>query len=148
MKVILLQDVKKQGKKDDIIEVSDGYAKNYLIKNNLAVMYTKTSSNILKAEQQERKDNENKLIAEMQLLKEKLEKETFIVTVQTGKNDKVFGSVSSKQIKKLLDDKGYAIDKNKIKEDYPISSLGTHIVKINLHKKVQAEIKVIVQNRK
>ncbi len=148
MKVILLKDVKKQGKKDDIIDVSDGYAKNFLFKNNLAVLYTKTSNNILKKEQEEKKNAENRLIEEMQKVKEKLENDTFVFEVQTGENEKVFGSVSSKQIKKLLDEKGYKIDKNKIEEESKVTTLGTHTITINLHKKVKAKIKVIVKNRK
>ena len=71
MKVILLKDVKKQGKKDDIINVSDGYAKNFLIKNNLAVPYTKTSQSILQNELDERAKNEEALIKEYEEIKKK-----------------------------------------------------------------------------
>lgn len=142
MKVILLQDVKKQGKKDQIIDVSDGYAKNFLIKNGLAVQATDTSTKRLNKELEIRQQEENQYIEECKRLKEKLKKEEIIIKVKTGNQDKVFGNISSKQINEELIKKGYSIDKKKINIDKPIDTLGTHIIEIKLHKQVTAELKI------
>lgn len=147
MKVILLQDVKKQGKKDQIIEVSDGYARNYLIKNGLAIAATATSKKALDRELDKRKAQEEAYIEECKEISEKLKNIELIINVKTGEQDKVFGTVSSKQICEELKKKGFDIDKKKIKLDYAIDSLGTHNVKIELHKKVIAEVKVILKKQ-
>lgn len=145
MKVILLQDVKKQGKKDQIIEVSDGYARNFLIKNGLAVAATSTSKKNLERELDKRKAEENAFIEECKEIAEKLKTTEVIIKVKTGEQDKVFGTVSSKQICEELKKKGFTIDKKKICLDYAIDCLGTHNVKIELHKKVTAELKVTLK---
>ncbi len=145
MKVILLQDVKKQGKKDQIIDVSDGYAQNFLIKNGLAVPATVTSKKRLATELDIRKKEEDAYIEQCQKIKEKLKKEEIIIKVKTGEQDKVFGTISSKQICDELKKLGYDIDKKKICVTYPIDVLGTHNIKIELHKKVEGEIKVTLK---
>lgn len=147
MKVILLQDVKKQGKKDQIIDVSDGYARNYLIKNGLAIAATTTSKKALDRELDKRKAAEEAFIEECKEVAEKLKTTEVIIKVKTGEQDKVFGTVSSKQICEELKNKGFNIDKKKINLDYAIDSLGTHTVKIELHKKVPAEVKVTLKKQ-
>lgn len=142
MKVILLQDVKKQGKKDEIIEVSDGYANNFLIKNKLAVPYTKTSSKILNSEIDARNKEEEKRIEECKKIKAKLEKDRISFVTKSGKDGKLFGRISSKQISEELAKKGYKIDKKIIEIPDVIDTLGVYNIKIKLHKKVVAEIKV------
>lgn len=142
MKVILLEDVKKQGKKDEIIDVSEGYANNYLIKNGLAIPATESSKKKLNRELDKRKQEEQELILECQKLKDKLAKVNLKFVVKTGALDKVFGNVSSKQIHDKLLELGYDIDKKKIRVTTPIDILGTHEVKIELHKEVIATIKV------
>lgn len=145
MKVILLQDVKKQGKKDQIIDVSDGYARNFLIKNGLAVPVTTTSTKILAKELDTRKQEEELNIAKCQKIADELKNKEIIIKVKTGAQDKVFGNVSSKQINEELKRLGYDIDKRKIKIDNPIDTLGTHNVNIELHKKVTGQIKVTLK---
>lgn len=145
MKVILLKDVKKQGKKDEIIEVSDGYAENFLIKNGLAVKYTTGSKNVLDKTLEKRKSDEDALIAECQKQKEKIENLELTFKVKTGKQGKVFGSISSKQIAEELSKKNINVDKKLIKIDNAIDTLGVHLVNINLHKKVVAQIKINVK---
>ena len=140
MKVILIKDVKKQGKKDDIIEVSDGYANNYLIKNNLAIKYTSGSKQVLDKEIKNRQEQEEALIQELNKVKEKLEQEKIVFKTKSGKDGKIFGTISTKQIAEALHKKGYNIDKKSIKCDHPIDTLGTHIIVIEAHKKVKIKL--------
>lgn len=142
MKVILLKDVKSQGRKDDIINVSDGYANNYLIKNKLAVAYTDTSKKILDKQIQIRNDEEAKIVANLTEIKNKLNDKIIEFRVKTGKDDRVFGTVSLKQISDKINELGYDIDKKCILIDTPLSSLGTYKVKIKLHKKVEFNINI------
>ena len=144
MKVIFLKDVKGQGKKDEIKEVKDGYAENFLIKNKYAIKYTEKSKEILNSQIQDRNIKEQELIKECEEIKKKIENKEFTFKVKTGKEDKVFGSISSKQISDELNKEGYKVDKKKIIIDGSISTLGTHIVKVELHPKVIANIKIKV----
>lgn len=142
MKVILLEDVKKQGKRDDIINVSDGYANNFLIKKGLAVPVTKTSKEKLDSQIETRKQDEQELIASCEEIKKKLEKKNLTFKVNVGASDKVFGNVSTKQISEEIKKFGFTVDKKKILLDHELNTLGTHDIKIELHKKVITEIKV------
>ena len=145
MKVILLQDVKKQGKKDQVIDVSDGYANNFLIKKGLAVVYNESSKAKLERDLDKRKQNEDAIYNECLKLGKELNKVSLEFDVKTGKMDKVFGSISSKQIAEKLKEKGFEIDKHKIVVDVPIDSIGSHQVTIKLHKKVEAKITVVLK---
>mgnify|MGYP004659655541 FL=1 len=142
MKVILLKDVKKQGKKDEIIEVSDGYAMNYLIKNGLAVAATKTSTKILSKALDDRKVAEEAFVKEMEAMRDKIVREDITFKVKTGAMDKVFGNISSKQIADYLNKLGYKVDKKQIQIDSPIDTLGVHNVTLELHKKVRFNIRI------
>ncbi|MBR3161996.1 MAG: 50S ribosomal protein L9 [Bacilli bacterium] len=141
MKVIFIKDLKKQGKVNDVKEVSDGYAINYLIKNGYAVKYTKTSENILNKDLENKKKQDDANLIKALELKDRLEKVTLTFKVKAN-NGKVFGSVSSKQIFGELSKLGYDVDKKGIKIKESISSLGMHIVNINLYKKVSCDLKV------
>lgn len=145
MKVIFIKDVKGQGKKNEIKEVSDGYATNFLIKKGFALKADENNLKQFNKKLETDRLEESLLIKEMESLKEKLEKEKLVFTVKTGEQDKVFGQVSIKQIKQELSNKGYKIDKTEISIDHPITYLGTHNVQINLHKKVTATIKIEVR---
>lgn len=142
MKVILLNDVKGKGKKDSVINVSDGYANNYLFKNNLAVPFTKKSSEILTLELDERQKNEDELVARLNEIKKELKDKNIVFKVKVGEKDKVFGTISNKQIADKLKEMGYKIDKKCIKCDTSISCLGVTKVTISLHKKVKFDINV------
>lgn len=142
MKVIFIKDLKKQGKVNEIKEVSDGYATNFLIKNGYAVKYTKTSSNRLNTEISNAKIEEEKQIKEANKIKEKIEKELLTFNVKSN-NGKVFGSISNKQLEEKLKELGYNIDKKQIKIINPLSTLGVHEVSVDLYnKKVEAKIRV------
>ena len=145
MKVILLQDVKKQGKKDEVINVSDGYANNFLIAKGLAVPYNEQNKNKLERDIDKREKAEEQLIKDMTDLKNKLEKTHIKFNVKKGKDGRIFGTVSSKQISDELKKLNFDIDKKKISCDHTIDSLGTHVVNIELHKKVIAKINITVE---
>ena len=142
MKVIFLKDLKKQGKKNEIKEVSDGYAVNYLIKNGYAVKYTKSSSDRLGDEMVKNKLTEEENTRNAEKIRTKIEKETLVFNVKTGKDGKVFGSISSKQIWTELDKLGYKIDKKKIVIPDSFISIGKFYVYVELYKNVTAKIKV------
>ena len=144
MEVIFIKDLKNQGKKGQIKEVKDGYAENFLIKNGYAVKKTKENVAKLnkKKKKKEQEDEKNKL--EALKLKEELSKVVLEFKVKTGEGDKVFGSVTPKQIKEELEKKGYKIEKNKIDKTMPIASLGFHNVEINLYNDISTTVKVHV----
>lgn len=141
MKVILIEDVRKQGKKGDIIDVADGYG-SFLIKGKQAILASQAGITKLNREKERKQQAEEELIKECNKLKDKLAKEVFKFKVKTGEQDRVFGSVSAKQIASELQNKNYNIDKKQIKINVPLSSLGFHNVDIELHKKVVATIRV------
>lgn len=142
MKVIFLENVKGQGKKNEIKEVSTGYANNYLIVKGLAMAATDSN---LKMLDRQIKDNKTKQQSELEnslKIKDKIEKEKLIFRIKTGEKDKVFGSISSKQIEKELIDKNYQIEKKQIKIINNLSTLGLHCVKIILEQKVEANLQI------
>lgn len=142
MKVIFIKDLKKQAKKGDIKEVKDGYAQNFLIKNGYAIQVTEKNMETVKKENNAKKQEEDRLTKEAELIKKELEKLTLVFKVKTGEQDKVFGSISPKQIKEELFKKGYKIDKKQIEIITSLQCLGFHKVKITLYKEVEAELKV------
>lgn len=145
MKVIFIKDLKKQGKVNEIKEVSDGYATNFLIKNGYAVKYTKTSNEILNTELKNKALEEEKNIKDATKIKNELEKIEITFNVKSGKDGRIFGTISTKQISEKLNELNYKVDKKQIIIDNPLNVLGTHIVKINLHKKVECNLKVVLK---
>ena len=143
MKIILIDNVKGTGKKDEAKEVKDGSG-SFLIKNKKAVLYSTKSNEVLNTQIKDRNDKEEQLILECTNIKNKLEKDTLEFLVKTGNDGKVFGSISSKQISEELKKKGYNIDKKLIDREN-LNTLGTHIVTINLHKKVVAHLNVVLK---
>lgn len=142
MKVILKEDVRKLGKKGDIKDVADGYGRNYLIARGLAVPDTPDNRKVLEQEKKEQAAQEAKKKEEAEELTKELAKKTFTFTVKSGKDGKVFGSVSTKQIVEALRKQGYTVDKRKILDTQPISSLGVTRVRVELYKDVIGVIQV------
>ena len=134
MKVIFIKDLKGQGKKGDIKNVKDGYGMNFLIKNGYAVIANEGNVKHQETLNLKKQLEENEKINEAKKLKNLIEKQTLKFYVKTGTADKVFGTISSKQIAAELKNKNINIDKKLIDKDMNINCLGTHIVKINLHK--------------
>ena len=145
MKVILLEDVKSLGKKGEIVEVNDGYARNFLLKTKKGAEANKSNMNDLKLQ----KANQEK-IAQEQLdaakeLGKKLEEGKVTISIKTGDGGKAFGSVSSKEIASAVEEQmGLKVDKKKIKLKEQLKTLGTHMVPVKLHAKVTVELKVNV----
>lgn len=145
MKVIFIKDLKKQGKVNEIKEVSDGYATNFLIKNGYAVKYTKTSNEILNTNLKNKQLEEEKNIKDATKIKNELEKIEIIFNVKSGKDGRTFGTISTKQIAEKLNELNYKIEKKQILIDTPLNTLGTHLVNLNLHKKVNCQLKVVLK---
>ncbi|HEY4537625.1 MAG TPA: 50S ribosomal protein L9 [Erysipelothrix sp.] len=143
MKVILLKDVKKVGKKDEILDVADGYARNFLIPNGLAVEATSTGREILKGQKKEAAKEQERLKKEAQDLAKKLEAITLEFPVKTGEGGRVFGSVSTKQIEEELKKKhNIKVDKRKFKPNKALNLLGMNHIEVTLFPDVVGEIKV------
>lgn len=141
MKVILLEDVKSLGKKGEIVNVSDGYARNFIIPKNKGVEATPANLNTLKLQ----KANEEKVALEnlenAKELAKRLENAAVSIKIKVGEGGKMFGSISSKEIAAaILEQHQLEVDKKKIVLDEPIKELGTHTVKIKLHKDVAAQV--------
>ncbi|MDR3257437.1 MAG: 50S ribosomal protein L9 [Mycoplasmataceae bacterium] len=146
MKIILLSDVKSVGKQHEVVEVKDGYAKNFLIKNKLAVAYTTNAKDVLKQDLQVLAQDEAKKIAEAEALKESIEKVNLLFHLKAFDNN-VFGSVSHKQIiDALLEKHQIKIDKfmidNKTAKNL---SLGRYQITINLYKTIKAKLSINIQ---
>ena len=144
MQVIFLKDLKGQGKKGEIKDVADGYAMNFLIKKGIAVKKTEASLNKLSIEKENNRLLDEKNTKEAKDLAEKLKNVVITFTAKAGKEDKMFGSISSKQIKEELEKKGYHFDKKQIINE-TINSFGFHNVDINLYKNINGTIRVEVR---
>ncbi len=145
MKVILLQDVKSLGKKDEIVNVSDGHARNYIIPKKLGVEANPKSLNDLKLKKAYEAKVAAEQLAEAKALAAKIAQESVTLGIKMGDGGRAFGSVSSKEIAEAIKkDLGHDIDKKKIVLKDAIKCTGTFNVKIKLHPDVQAELKVKV----
>jgi large subunit ribosomal protein L9 len=149
MKVILLEDVKSVGKKGEIINASDGYARNFLLPKKLGLEATNENLNTLKLQ----KANQDKIAAEnLQAAKDfakEIEEQTVVVSMKAGENGKSFGSISTKEIAKAYTEQfGKEIDKKKLVLPEAIKNFGTYEVKIKLHPQVQAILRVSVKEAK
>ncbi|MBR3791652.1 MAG: 50S ribosomal protein L9 [Clostridia bacterium] len=146
MKVILNQDVKGQGKKGDLIEVSDGYARNFLLPKNLAIPASKENINVLKGQQESREYRQKKELEEAQLTAKKIEEIKVTLKAKAGDNGKLFGSITSKDVSEALTEQHHIkIDKKKFVLPDGIKSLGTTNVDIKIHPGVVAKLKVSVE---
>lgn len=142
MKVILIKDVKKVGKANEVVEVSDGYARNFLFRGKLAVPYTDKSKDVLQQQKELEAIHQDEIKEEAIALKEKIEAITLEFSLKKGTNDRVFGSVSTKQVADELNKKHkIKIDKRKIQSD-ALSGLGYFKLTASIHKDVDAIITV------
>lgn len=146
MKVILVEDVKSLGKKGDIVNVSDGYARNMLFPKKLGLEATSKNINDLKLQRAHEDKMAKEQLDAAQAFKAELETKEVTVSIKVGENGRTFGSVSTKELAEAAKEQlGYDIDKKKMQLSSPIKELGTTKVPIRLHPKVTAELKVVVK---
>lgn len=149
MEVILLVDVKKVGKKNQTVKVSDGYANNFLLKQKLAVPVSKKSMEILEEQKETARINEENNKKDAQALAERLKDITLEFTAKVGKDSKLFGSISLKQVEEEMKKQfNITIDKRKFIDKGPLDMLGIYKLRIELYKGVIGEIKVHIGERK
>ncbi len=146
MKVILLEDVRKVGLKDEVVEVTQGYANNFLFKQNLAVDADKFSLGKLKKKQDIEEKQYQKDIQDAKEVKKDIEGKEFVFQLKAGKNGVAFGSISSKQILKRLIEDGYKVNKKMIIGD-AINHIGFDKVTLQLHKEVAATMTIKVEQK-
>jgi large subunit ribosomal protein L9 len=144
MKVILKDNVESLGERGDILNVSIGYARNYLIPRGLAVEASNKNIKALELEKGIVERKEEKLQKRAESLRDEVAKVTCIIKRKVGEQDKLFGSVTSKDIEKALDEQGIKVDRKNISIDEPIKSLGEFPVTVKLYHGVTSEVKVVV----
>jgi len=144
MKVILKDDIKNLGSCGEIVEVKGGYARNFLIPNNLAAPATAGYLKSINEIKQQKAIRDNKRKRDAERLKDKLEKVSLTAEVLVGEEDKIFGSVTAANIATLLADQGFTIDKRIIHLDEPIKALGVYTIPVRLEKEVVANVKLWV----
>ena len=148
MKVILLEDVKSLGKKGEVVNVNDGYARNLLFKKNLGIEATKQNLNDLKLQKQNNDKLEAERLEEAKKLAKELEEKEVVLAIKTGSDGRVFGSVSTKEIAEAAKEQlGYELDKKKMHLKDAVKSIGTFHVPVKLHPKVTVELKVVVKEK-
>ena len=143
MKVILLKDVKKIGKKDEIVNVADGYARNFLLPNGLAVLASEKGREILSSQKQDRKEEHERKREEAKVVAKQLEKITLEFEVKASEDGRVSGSVSTKQVEeKLKKAHNITVDKRKFKPSSPINTLGFNKIEATIFDDVVGVITV------
>ena len=140
MKVVLLKDVKGTGKKGEIKEVSDGYAKNFLFKTGAAKIADNTSMNENKNKQSAQAYHKANEIADAKELAKKLQDKSVTLSIKCGENGKTFGSISNKEVADALEKQGFKLDKKKIEIKEPIKSIGSYQIVIRIYPEITAKI--------
>ncbi|MDD2579124.1 MAG: 50S ribosomal protein L9 [Eubacteriales bacterium] len=147
MKVVLIKEVKKLGRPDDIVEVSDGYARNFLLKNGLALEATPDNLNIVKTRKKAESAKNQRALESSQATAEALKDKVFDLPVKCGEGGRLYGAVTAMDIAQALADAGYAIDKRGIQIQQPIKSLGDYTVDVRLQAEVIFPLKIRVVAR-
>ena len=145
MKVILLQDVKGVGKEGQVVEVSDGYGRNFLIKKKLAKESTVANLNEVKLKQGAQAEHEKRALQAAEDLKKDLGDKTFTLKMKSGEGGKLYGAVTTADVSDLLKKNGYDIEKKQVVIDTAIKMVGTFGVRIKLHPKVSCQININVE---
>lgn len=145
MQIILLQDVKALGKKGELVNVSDGYARNFILPKKVGLEANAKNLNDLKLQKAAEEKKQKEILEEAKALAKDLESKTLELKIKTGEGGRTFGSISSKEIaQELKTQYSLDIDKKKLQINDPIKTIGTHTVPVKLHPQVTAELKVKV----
>ncbi|MEA1987334.1 MAG: 50S ribosomal protein L9 [Candidatus Marinimicrobia bacterium] len=144
MKIILKETVEKLGEKNDIIDVKDGYARNYLLPKKLALKATRSNLSIVKENDKVQARKDKSIVATSQKLADKLKNISLTISMEAGEDEKIFGSVTTQKVAELLEEKGLNIDKHIIEIETPIKNLGVFNIPIKLHSEITAEVKLWV----
>ena len=144
MKIILRQDYQNLGKTGEVVDVKDGYARNFLIPRDIGFPATKGNLHTLEEEKKQRELRQKKELNNAQKLAQELEKVSITIPIKVGEDDKVFGSVTSQMIADSLKEKGFSFDKRIIELAEPIKALGIYTIDVNLHAGVTGKLKVWV----
>lgn len=146
VKVLLLKDIQNLGKKGDILDVSFGFYSNYLEKYGLAKKLSEGEEKDYLNKMKIKEDKESREEERAKIIKEKIEKDTFIIKRKAGIKGKLYGSITTEEISEIIKKKiGVYIDKKKIEIDEPIKSVGFYEIKIKLYKNIIANLKLFVQ---
>ena len=148
MKVILCHDITNVGRQGDIKDVAAGFARNYLLPKSLVMEATPSNLKIWDKRKEKLSKEREKIIAEAKQLAEKIEKVSLTITVKVGDNGKIFGSVTSAHISKVLEDSGFTVERHSILLSAPIKETGTYEFDIRLHPEVLAKAKLWVVEEK
>lgn len=144
MKIILRKDHEKLGKVGEIVEVKNGYARNYLIPRKIAFAATEGNLRALEEEKQQHIDRQKKELLHAQKIATQLDKVSITLKVKVGEDERLFGSVTSQNISDALSERGITVDKRIIELDEPIKALGIYTVNVKLHSEVTGKVKVWV----
>ena len=144
MKIILLQDVKGQGKKGEVVDVNEGYARNFLVKKGLAEIATASKLNDISQKKSAADFHKAEEIKATKALAEELKDKAFTVKIKAGQGGKVFGSVTGANISEAMQTAGYTVDKKKIVLSQPIKNVGEYDVDLKLMEGISTKIKVTV----
>ncbi len=144
MEVILLQDITGLGKASSVVKVKDGYARNYLMPNKLAVLSTRANLKKIESEQKSKASKAEQDRKQAEALKEKLAGHSLTIPMLVHEDEKLYGSITSIELERALIDEGFAISKSQILLEEPIKALGIYEVPIELYRDVRATIKVWV----
>ncbi|MDF2950833.1 MAG: ribosomal protein [Anaerocolumna sp.] len=148
MQIILTQDVKSLGKKGELVNISDGYARNFILPKKLGLEATPKNLNDLKLQKAAEEKKQKEILEEAKVFAKELESKIIEVKIKAGEGGRTFGSVSTKEIATVLKiDFGYEIDKKKLQLNDPIKTVGMHTVPVKLHPQVTAELKVKVSEQ-
>jgi len=144
LKIILREDLKELGKCGEVVEVKDGYARNYLIPRNLAIPATGGNLKAIEEVVRQKSLRDNKSLRKDERLKAEIEKISVTAEVSVGEEDKVFGSVTTQHIADLMKDKGFAVNRHQIELEEPLKALGVYTIPIKISAGVQANLKLWV----
>ena len=144
MKIILTEDVDRLGSAGEIVQVKDGYARNYLLPQKLALVANKSNMAVYEEVNRQKEARSNRARREAEALSRSLSKASCTVSVAVGEEDRIFGTVTAQQVSDLLREQGFEVDRRTVQLDEPIRALGVYDVPIHLHPEVEATVKVWV----